>query len=240
MTAQTNESGAPMTLEDGADVPREDYASLYKAAQKVVGQNLFNAMQVAGEREGESAKMTQHELFKRTGVARSTIAKYLAGKDTASTANPDLETLCRLAKALNVSPGLLLLTPDDWEQLAQAAQMMLQAADDEVILEAVEELRNGRGRAIERGACGLKILERADLYAPSSPVAASELVGMRPKLVNEQRAEQSMKRKGIAVASAVAPLGQLKPQYHVPVLWMCAYLGAATNFEAIDHRGRDK
>lgn len=229
-----------MKLKDGADVPREDYAALYKAAQKVIGQNLFNAMQVAGEREGESAKMTQRELVERTGVSRSTIAKYIAGKDTASAANPDLETLCRLAKALNVSPGLLLLTPDDWAQLAQAAQMMLQAADDEVILEAVGELSNGRGRAIERGACGLKILERADLYSPISPTAAAEVVGMRSKLVNEQRAEQSMKRKGIAVASAVAPLGQLKPQYHVPVLWMCAYLGAATNFEANEQSRRDK
>jgi transcriptional regulator with XRE-family HTH domain len=220
-----------MKMEDTADVSREHYASLYTAAQKVIGQNLFNAMQVAGEREGESTKMTQRELVERTGIARSTIAKYIAGKDTASAANPDLETLCRLARALNVSPGLLLLTPDDWEQLAQAAQMMLQAADDEVILEAVEELRNGRGRAIERGTCGLKILERADLYTPNSPGAPAEAVEMRPKLIKEQRAEQSMKRKGIAVASAVAPLGQLKPQYHVPVLWMCAYLGAATNFE---------
>jgi transcriptional regulator with XRE-family HTH domain len=205
------------------------HTTLFEATQKVIGQRLFDAMQVAGERDGESAKMTQRELVEKTGVARSTITKYIAGRN-GEAVNPDLETLCRLASALNVSPGLLLLTPEDWQQLAQAALMMLQAADDEVILRAVDELRAGKGRAVERGVCGLKILERADLYTPNPQSNVEESFELRPKLAKEKLEEQSQKRKGIAVASAVAPLGDLKPQYHVPVLWMCAYLGASANF----------
>lgn len=212
-------------------IKRADHTAVYATTRKVIGQSLFNAMQVAGEQDGCSAKMTQRELVERTGVARSTISKYIAGKDGKSAANPDLETLCRLAAALNVSPGLLLLTPDDWAQLAQAAQMMLQAANDETILQAVDALRNGRGRAVERGECGLKILERADLYTPNPPDDASGDINIRPSLASEQRRHRSTKRKGIAVASAVAPLTQLKAQYHIPVLWMCAYLGASANIE---------
>ncbi|WP_152594770.1 helix-turn-helix transcriptional regulator [Massilia sp. BSC265] len=70
-------------------------------------QSLVNAVRVARmDEHGEPAKMTQHELANRSGVARSTIAKYVAhNARSTGEINPDLETICRLAKALNVPPA---------------------------------------------------------------------------------------------------------------------------------------
>jgi len=80
-------------------------------------ENLKKVMSVATfDQDGLPKKITQHALSNQTEVARSTIAKYCSGKD----ANPDLDTICRLASKLNVSPALLLMTQRDWEALARA------------------------------------------------------------------------------------------------------------------------
>jgi transcriptional regulator with XRE-family HTH domain len=214
---------------EGAD---ERHKPLYQETRKALGRSIFNGLQVAGEKDGEPCKLTQEELVECSGVARSTIAKYLAAKDDAAVpANPDLETICRLAKALNVPPALMLLSADDWARIANAALMMLEAVDDDVVLGIVAELRKGRARASERGESGLKVAERANLYTASSINSGDARAPMREELIDQQRAHRASTRRGIMVAAAIAPLQDLTPEYHAPLLWMCASLGASTNLK---------
>lgn len=209
----------------------DDPKSLYAATRRAVGQSLFHAMQVANADQDGPAKLTQEALAERSGVARSTIAKYLAAKDDASVnANPDLDTLCRLATVLNVSPALLLLTPDDWKSLASAAILMLQAVDDPQVQQIVDELGDSRTlRAAERGEGGLRIAERAALCTRSPVNQGDAHAPMRAELVAQQQARQTHTLRAITVASAIAPLHELPPEFRAPLLWMCASLGASAH-----------
>ncbi len=85
------------------------------------GRNLSAVLAVAGaQRETERdpdapGPFSSVQMQRDTGIARSTLR---ALKTPA--ANPDLDTLDRLAGALGVPPAFLLMRPQDWSLLANA------------------------------------------------------------------------------------------------------------------------
>ncbi|MGY4494883.1 helix-turn-helix domain-containing protein [Pseudomonas sp. TE3610] len=127
-----------------------------KKTQLGLSANLLRAMQVSGVTStGEPKKLSQKELAKQSGVARSTISKYLTQN---CEANPDLETLCRLASALNVSPALLLMSEEDWHQLARGLLEVGYVKNNESINAMVDELSSQENnRPLTRAATVLRM-----------------------------------------------------------------------------------
>lgn len=189
-------------------------------------QSLVNAIRVARlDEDGEPTKITQHELAQRSGVARSTIAKYVShNARSTGEINPDLETICRLAQALNVPPALLLMRDGDWRRLAQAAGMLAQALADPRILELSHGLRDQpHASPVAHAKTGLQIGERLGICPPASvDKSASEIETQQLRLQLEVR-------RGALTTSALPPSDLLKSMYCAPLLSLCASLGATTN-----------
>ncbi|VVO40305.1 helix-turn-helix domain-containing protein [Pseudomonas fluorescens] len=118
--------------------------------------NLLRAMQVSGTTEsGDPKKLTQQHLSQNSGIARSTISKYLTQH---AEANPDLETLCRLASALNISPALLLMSEEDWLQLARALLEVGHVKNNESISTMIAELgKEQNNRPLTRAATVMRM-----------------------------------------------------------------------------------
>lgn len=92
--------------------------------RRTLAQNLTAALMVAGSDQADNGdsvkKMTLTSLNDKTGIAKSTLSKLVHGETPSGKANPDLETICRLAAALNLPPAFLLMSSDDWQLLLSA------------------------------------------------------------------------------------------------------------------------
>lgn len=198
---------------------------LFKSTQGAFHNALVYALQVAGEKEGQPGAMSQTELASLSGVSRHSIGNYLS--NTAASKNPDLNTLCRIAAALKISPALLIMTKDDWTQLANAAHNFVLAFEDPGIQQAVEKLNESNNpRANDRAEGGLQVAQRAGLYNPvTENLGSADITGeLREEIMERERAQ----RRAIRVSSAIAPLQNVKPAYHGPLLWLTSYLGATS------------
>ena len=187
------------------------------------GENLFRAMAVAGlDENGETCKLTQEELAERSGVARSTIGKYSALGNGEVAANPDLATICRLAGALGVPPALLLMRPDDWSRLGQAAIYLASAINDDKFLELSKTATEpNRGGTRDNAQIGLSIAKSFGLCEEDSlPGLASG------RYADEIRSRNRSARAGIAATCALPPFGQIKRSLMAPLLSLCAIIGA--------------
>lgn len=197
---------------------------LLKHTSKSFGESVLRAMLVSAEGEnGEPRKVTQQELAERSGVGRSTIAKYSAMKaDENLVANPDLDTICRLADALNVSPAFLLMSPEDWSHMAQAAMFLSTAVNDGKVNEIAEDIaESGGGNAIAMSLVGLKLATRFGVYNKCR--ASFDKSGS----IGAEIDARNRKIKGAILAtSALPPVGQLNKGHVVPLLSMCAIMGA--------------
>lgn len=184
--------------------------------------SLIRAMLVASEDEyGNPKRLTQRELSERAGVARSTIAKYMApGED--DVVNPDLATICRLADALNVSPAFLLMRAEDWSHLGQGAMYLATALNDPKFLSAVIPLSNSScASAGETSQAGLMLAEIFGLYRESD-----ELPGCNDQLKRELTLRKKKAKKGILAMASLPPMGKLNRSALIPLLSFCAILGA--------------
>lgn len=198
--------------------------AMLRATSLSFGESVLRAMLVSSTDEnGEPKKMTQQELAKKSGVGRSTIAKYSALRsDVSLVANPDLATICQLAAALNVSPAFLLMTPADWSHLAQAAMYFSDAMNDEKFIAmsssmAQSSVANTRTTALG----GLDLAVKFKLYKDHAPDPE-----MAPIFTARITAKNQRTRSGILAMSALPPLGELKKGHVAPLLSLCAIMGA--------------
>lgn len=209
-----------------------DSAQLYARIKQTLGNTVFRAMQVAGESEDAyPAKLTQQAMAERSGVARSTISKYLDAKDkNDASVNPDLKTLCRIAMALNVPPAILLLTPDDWSRLAQAATYLRDAVPDSQVQRISEGMSDPKSGPAGRANAGLQLARLFGVYRDFTPPTQFEPdePTIRQELLDEQQASARRQRLGIFVATSIPPLRELPASLHAPLLSLCANLGAST------------
>ncbi|RQS90441.1 helix-turn-helix domain-containing protein [Burkholderia contaminans] len=251
--AQTAETGdkAELAAESSSGLTSEEEKEkaavearrerLFESAQNALHNSLLYALRVAGEDEdGQPCALSQMKLAKRSGVSRQSIGNYLYSEGDASRSvaskrevskNPDLDTLCRIAAALNIPPALLILTKDDWKQLALAAHQLPGIFEDEGIQQVVEKLNESKNpRAHDRAESGLQLAGRAELYKPVDDSLAAS--GMRHELREEVLDRQRAQRRAIRVSSAIAPLQSVEPEYHGPLLWLTSYLGATSSRDA--------
>ena len=182
-------------------------SEILKKTQRGLSANLLRAMQVSGITEsGEPKKLTQQHLSKDSGVARSTISKYLTQH---TEANPDLGTLCRLASALNISPALLLMSEEDWLQLARALLEVGHVRNNESISSMIEVLGNEQNnRPLTRAATVLRM---------------AKYVGV------ENRSDSALGRKvqqGILATAAMPAHPDFEQGIYTHLLPLCIVMGA--------------
>ena len=182
------------------------------------------AMRVSSEDvEGEVVPLTQQKLAERSGVGRTTIARYVSMEsDDEETVNPDLKTICRLAVALNVPPAFLLMRPEDWSHLAQAVMYFSSATQDEkfkAIANEITELRSSS--PVDAANAGLRLAKTFDVYEE-----ALRPLGLDNKVVEQIESRNRRIRSGILATAALPPLGKLKKGSYPPLLAMCAIVGA--------------
>lgn len=84
---------------------------------------------VSSARPGTRA--TKGKVAESAGISRSTLTRLTraptsnsSGTGENGAANPDLDTLCRLAATLNIPPAFLLMTPQDWNRLLSALDVI--------------------------------------------------------------------------------------------------------------------
>ncbi|WP_158544963.1 helix-turn-helix domain-containing protein [Dyella monticola] len=205
------------------DEPERLEEGLYRQISDSFAESLRRAMAVAGESDdGHPKRVTQHELSARARVARSSLAKYLAGGESA---NPDLKSLCRLADSLNVPPAFLLMRPDDWKRLAEAAFLLTNALRDSEIEALATGAASHKCSPIDRAKTALKVAKRIGLSSDPTKTAS-------PKSVNSVEHEidklNDRRRLGVITTCALPPLGRMTASYNAVLLCLCASFGATT------------
>lgn len=191
--------------------------SLHQQVQQALRGNLLRALSVSDQDEEIPAAMSQEELAARTGIARSTIIKFLS-KDAVGKANPDMRTLCRLAEVLNVPPAFLLMTHEDWTRLGSALDGLSLYLQDEPARGIV-----GRGTKFrtprENARIGLHLAGRFGLRSRAGvPEYGSEQV----------RDLHARQLQGIKAAAAMPPWSEIRCDPEI-LFVTCTQMGAATH-----------
>lgn len=113
------------------------YRNLQEEVRESFVRNMMKTLRVAGGidvKTKELKNLGKGELAEKSRLSTGTITKCTSVNDP-NRANPDLETLCKLGHALNVSPAFLLMTPRDWDILLQAMRTMDSLMDPDGDLE---------------------------------------------------------------------------------------------------------
>lgn len=209
---------------NGSDVGEETFA-LTRASFR---EALNRALRVSDEGDdGSPKRMTQVELVKRTGMARSTLAKYLAdGADDDDPINPDLKMLCRLADALNVPPAFLLMREEDWKRLAHAAAALVSVSKVEAksAKPSIEPARYAN--AAEQSVAGYRAAKVMGVEPSSVPIEVTHAGDA--SLAHEVEERHARTRRSIRTTCALPPLNHLSAEYHLSLLYLCANVGANT------------
>lgn len=180
-----------------------EWEALAAMMRRTLAENLSAALVVAGTSpSGDGVtKMKLTDLNRRTDISRSTLSKLTNG-ETASgiQANPDLETLCRLAAALNLSPAFLLMSADDWQRLLGALNGLPQALSGSFLDDLTSRATNS-----EKVKVGLILAEKLKLYQEKNYIGvADEDVNLRQdEMDREINDRNEIKRRAILTTTAV-------------------------------------
>lgn len=195
-------------------------SQLHQQVQQALRGNLLRALAVSDHEEETPAAMSQEELAARTGIARSTIIKFLS-REGVNRANPDMRTLCRLAEVLNVPPAFLLMTKEDWTRLGSALHGLSLYLQDEPARAIV-----GRGTKFrtprENARIGLNLASRFGLRTRKA--SADNAV---PQLQELQELHQRQ-LQGIKAAAAMPPWSEIRCDPEI-LFVTCTQMGAATH-----------
>ncbi|GGA29153.1 helix-turn-helix domain-containing protein [Dyella nitratireducens] len=214
----SNRLQEPLVAKEATDLP-------FTQVRDSFGESLRRAMHVAGTSEdGQAQPISQHDLAARSGVGRSSIAKYLAGsRGQGDLANPDLRSLCRLGEALNVPPAFLVMRPEDWQRLVMAALYMAGAINDPEIKAATRSIISGKHGPDERADVAMKVAKRLGVDPSVADCDASDPLAREVQSIHERW------RLGLMTTCALPPLARLDPNYHAALLCLCATFGATSH-----------
>lgn len=200
---------------------KTDDDALFRDVSRCFVEAVRRSMRVADDDEdGVLDALSQTHLAKRADMGRSTLAKYLGRSDITS-ANPDLDIICRLAEAVGIPPALLLMRPQDWASLGSGMLTFLQAMTDPKFTALAAKL------------------QRLD-STPSQRVAEAALSIGRvlntvederdPKVSQEVREFRRATKLSIATTAASIPFRMDGvATFHLPaLLTLCSILGTTT------------
>lgn len=188
------------------------HAGLYEEVQESFVANLIRARRVAGgvdPNTGDIQQMQKSQLASEGGLSSGTVTKLTSAADTQD-AKPDLETLCKLGYALNVSPAFLLMTSRDWSLLLQAfgtIQILIdpQGEHEKKLVHILEEAAKNLN-VNETVKAGLTFMEGIYGESYSTPDRARQQMGI---LAMTAIAQGSVKRQGTALKMHATALGAI-------------------------------
>jgi transcriptional regulator with XRE-family HTH domain len=154
---------------------------LMRSTRQSLAANLGAALVVAAKNENyeEHGKGSTQSPFKklkltetkaRTAISRSTLTKLVNEK--VGKANPDLDTLCRLAAMLNVPPAFLLMTKDDWTRLFRAIEGLQEATAGGYLKAQLEQVKQA-----EKVLIGLNLAKKMGHYPIPTPHLSQDEAG---------------------------------------------------------------
>ncbi len=195
-------------------------AGLLNVTQNALGKNLARALKVAKQDENTKRprNLTHAALAKKTGIARSTIAKLLTGREEV---NPDLRTLCRIAEQLNVPPAYLLMTINDWQRLSSGM-----AGAFSYLLSSEDGADKARRRLHECGESEIALAELGLEIAIINGVYKDYLARMDSPEIQDQ---QKIAQMGIKTATSMPNWYEISDDSKTLLFIACALIGAATN-----------
>lgn len=191
-------------------------SQLHQQVQQALRGNLLRALAVSEHAQDAPAAMSQEELAARSGIARSTIIKFLS-REGVQRANPDMRTLCRLAEVLNVPPAFLLMTHEDWTRLGSALQGLSLYLQDEPARAIV-----GRGTKFrtprDNARIGVHLATRFGLRHRQAPA---------DNALPEVQQLHQRQLQGIKAAAAMPPWSEIRCDAEI-LFVTCTQMGAAT------------
>lgn len=188
------------------------HAGLYEEVQEAFGLNLIRARRVAGgidSASGELQQMQKGKLAYESDLSSGTVTKLTSTVDTQDI-KPDLETICKLGHALNISPAFLLMTSRDWSFLLQALKMLQDLTDPKddnamplvKILEEAARDQNFNDSVM----AGLRFMEAMRNESYSKTDLARQQMSI---LAMTAIAQGSVKRQGTALKMYATALGAI-------------------------------
>lgn len=195
---------------------------LFEAVSREFVEALRRSLNVADLDEmGEPTDLSQTALASRSGVARSTLAKYLGTGQDEPAANPTLEVICRLANTLGVPPAFLLMRPKDWASIARGAEHFIAAVQNPAakrLLFALREKSTVSSGDVARAAVELgRILQTVEDV--SDPFLSEEVREFR----------KASKTSTATVAASIPFRHDGVSISHLPVLLcLCGLVGVST------------
>lgn len=199
--------------DQGANLKHEQngHTNLYGEVQEAFVNNLAKALRVAGglSESGEIKHLQKSELAHLSGLSKGTVTK-LTTTTECEEAKPDLETMCKLAYALNVSPAFLLMTERDWSFLLQAVGTLEMFANPEGEREKplIAILEDAAGKqqvdeAIRAGLTWIQTLHSDDYSVPD------RLRQQKAILIMTAVAQNAFRRQGLGKKMKATALGAL-------------------------------
>lgn len=191
------------------DYEQDAHIDLYGEVQEAFVNNLARALRVAGglSESGEIKHLQKSELAYLSGLSKGTVTK-LTTTTECEAAKPDLETMCKLAHALNVSPAFLLMTPRDWSLLLQAVGTLEMFANPEGEREkpliAILEDAAGKQQVDEAIRGGLTLMQTLHNDDYSSP---DRLRQQKAILTMTAIAQSAVRRQGLGKKMKATALG---------------------------------
>jgi transcriptional regulator with XRE-family HTH domain len=183
----------------------KEWDSLTNAISETIARNLTAALEVAGGSKNEVKKMYLAELHRRTNISKSTLFKLINGDaGVGKLGRPDLETLCGLAWALNLSPAMLLMSSKDWKLLTAAIDGLPSAMNSP----SLDELETAT-TDIDLASIGLKLAEKIGIYPDKihAPWEGDDEWEGRLEMVKEVSETNEKKRVSILATTAIAQRG---------------------------------
>lgn len=168
------------------------------------------------DEEGERAIVSQEQLAKGAGMARSSLTKLLKQGDEA---NPTLKSICQIADALGVPPAFLLMRDRDWKVLAAAVFTHEAARTNPRFVALANWLASAQDHGPAASVQNGRDLARLTNHLQHLPENVDSLV----------RSNIEAQAYRIGATSAAPPLQQLhssNPEYIPLLLTICAAMGA--------------
>lgn len=190
---------------------KPNHTYLYGEVQEAFVSNLARVLRVGGgmKSSGEVMSISKSDLAKSSDLSKGTITKLTSISDS-NEARPDLETLCKVGSAVNVSPAFLLMTKADWDLLFQAFGTLQMVASpngrrDELI-ELLEQAAATQqvDMAARRGLQFMQVLKAGELTDEESLTRQRGILGMTAVLTAAMRREdEAMKMQATALGAVL-------------------------------------
>lgn len=198
----------------------------HKETAKSFVLNIQKAMRVGGDSSAEyPTAMTQSQLSKAAGVARSTLAHHKEmTSDNQRSPNPTLDKICRIADTLNVPPAFLLMRQQDWVRLFQAIEYYGTLRESHSVPSVLSDMGNlGNLTPIEQAKLAFGLARQFEVDGkPNKHVLDSLSAEDRKSMLDNEKS----RRLSIYTSSILAPVKNMNRKEQVASLIVNVIFGA--------------